>query len=175
MIYMQSRETERITPEYGDPSDWREMNANGWMDRDSLTDGVALMELAANPSTERMTDPKTGLEYLRVGDYWIPALTPPETEQIRQTLPTGKYARMRLDHLEKNAGNLLVEMRSRGILAAHLEDIEETASRRVKLIMAELSAKSPPPDKAANQMGWIGHMNMTKALAEEMIMELIRE
>jgi hypothetical protein len=41
--------------------------------------------------------------------------------------------------------------------------------------MAELLKKSPPPDKSANQMGWVRHMNMTKALAEEMTMELIRE
>ncbi|GHV56149.1 hypothetical protein FACS1894216_19760 [Synergistales bacterium] len=41
--------------------------------------------------------------------------------------------------------------------------------------MTELLRKSPPPDKAANQMSWVGHMNITKAQAEEMIPELIYE
>jgi hypothetical protein len=173
MRHMLSKEMESATPENVDPSDWREMNASGWMDRDSLTDGT--LELAANPKTERFTDPKTGLEYMRAGDYWIPALPLPESGQTGQKLPTGKYARMRLDYLEKSARNLLAALRSRGHLAAHLENIEETAGRRVESIMTELLKKSPPPDKSTNQMGWVRYMNMTKALAEEMIMELIRE
>ncbi|MDR1649904.1 MAG: TnpV protein, partial [Synergistaceae bacterium] len=161
---MQSRNTELTAQEYSDPSGWREMNAGGWMDSGSLTDGAAILELAANPSTGRMTDPETGLEYIRAGDYWVPALPLPETEpagQSGQMPPMGKYARMRLDHLEKNGRNLLAEMRSRGRLTDHLENIEETANRRIELIMTELLKKSPPPDKSANQMGWVRHMNMT--------------
>ncbi|GHV28551.1 hypothetical protein FACS1894167_05860 [Synergistales bacterium] len=43
------------------------------------------------------------------------------------------------------------------------------------MIMPELLRKNPPPDKATDRMSWVGHMNMTKAQAEEMIPELIYE
>jgi hypothetical protein len=41
MRHMLSKEMESATPENIDPSDWREMNANGWMDRDSLKGAAA--------------------------------------------------------------------------------------------------------------------------------------
>ena len=41
-------------------------------------------------------------------------------------------------------------------------------------MMEELLKQNPEPDKKTNQMGWVQHMNMLKAQAEEVILtELI--
>jgi hypothetical protein len=111
------------------------------------------------------------MDYMRAGDYRIPALLPPK----RETLSTGTYAHMRLTFLENHRKWLLASLQAEGALAGHLTDIEETANRRLEMIMTELLGKNPPPDKATNQMSWVRHMNMAKAQAEEMILELIYE
>ncbi|GHV53267.1 hypothetical protein FACS1894216_10930 [Synergistales bacterium] len=151
-----------------DPKDAEKLRALGLLE--PLTDEATLREMAQDPNTEWRTD-DTGMDYMRAGDYWIPALLPPK----RETLPSGKYAQMRLTFLENHRKWLLASLRAEGTLVAHLTDIEETANRRLEMIMAEILRKSPPPDKAANQMSWVRHMNITKAQAEEMILELIYE
>lgn len=46
--------------------------------------------------------------------------------------------------------------------------------RSHKILIDDLLKVNPAPDKAANQMGWIQHMNMLKMQAEEIILrELI--
>jgi hypothetical protein len=119
----------------------------------------------------RDTD-RNGLTYRQAGDYLIPNL---EMDDAQETRPLGKYAMMRRSYLEEHRKALFETLLLKGQLRSHLADIEETAHQRVEAIMAEMLEKDPPPDKAANQMGWVQHMNMTKALAEEMIMELIQE
>ena len=42
------------------------------------------------------------------------------------------------------------------------------------LLMKELLAKNPAPDKATQQLAWVAHMNSLKAQAEELVVaELI--
>jgi hypothetical protein len=156
-----------------DPSDWKTMGGTNLLDSGSLADEETLRELLENPNTERMTDEKTGIEYLRTGDYWIPNLLPPKPE--RGTRPIGKYGQMRLSYLENHRKILLASLRFQDRLMEHLADTEEIANQRMGLIMKQLLEKDPPPDKATDQMGWVCHMNMTKALAEEMILDLIHE
>ncbi|RGH67620.1 TnpV protein [Ruminococcus sp. AM33-14] len=59
-------------------------------------------------------------------------------------------------------------------LFSHLWEIQETATARVEQMMEELLKQNLEPDKKTNQMGWVQHMNMLKAQAEEVILtELI--
>jgi hypothetical protein len=61
-----------------------------------------------------------------------------------------------------------------GELFSHCLEREEQAEVRLTLLMRQLVEKNPPPDKAANPMAWVAHMNALKAQAEEMILtELI--
>ena len=113
-----------------------------------------------------------GLTYRQEGDYLIPNLVIDDQEDER---PLGKYAMMRRSYLENHRKALFETLLLKGQLRSHLADIEETASQRVETIMEQMLVKNPPPDKAADQMGWVRHMNMTKALAEEAIQELIYE
>jgi hypothetical protein len=176
---MSSKETEKVMRKSSnlnglDPNDWQEMNANGWMDEGSLVDRETLMKLINDPNTEKKIDPETGLEYMRTGDYWVPTLLPPKPEK-EEARPVGKYGQMRLAYLENHKKGLLATLRSQGRLREHLADTEEAAHQRVETIMKQMLEKDPPPDKATHQMEWVQHMNMTKAQAEEMVMELIYE
>ena len=61
-----------------------------------------------------------------------------------------------------------------GTLKQHLIDENEQAHQQIEELIEDLLTVNPAPDKAANQLGWIQHMNMLKMQAEEIILrELI--
>nr|WP_230406778.1 TnpV protein [Blautia liquoris] len=113
------------------------------------------------------------ITYSRNGDYLIPDITLTQpTDSKEQTL--GKYGRMRKQYLQEHRTPLFHSMLLSEKLFPHLLEIDQTANRRMELIMAELQKTQTPPDKMKNQMAWVGHMNNLKAQAEEMILtELI--
>ncbi|MGM9771069.1 MAG: TnpV protein [Segatella copri] len=110
------------------------------------------------------------LTYTQNGDYFIPDLKLEHPE----TKPLGKYGRMRRAFLQENNPMLLNDLILTEQLFPHLQEIDETAHRRVEQLMSQYLQKNPAPDKATNQMGWVQHMNSLKAQAEEVVMtELI--
>ena len=110
------------------------------------------------------------LTYTQNGDYFIPDLKLEHPE----TKPLGKYGRMRRAFLQENNPMLLNDLILTEQLFPHLQEIDETAHRRVEQLMNQYLQKNPAPDKATNQLGWVQHMNALKAQAEEVVMtELI--
>lgn len=105
------------------------------------------------------------LTYTRCGDYLIPDI------QLNHTSdnPLGKYGRMRRAFLAENNPMLLYDMILTETLFPHLWEIDETAHRRVEQMMKELLERNPAPDKAAQQLAWVQHMNNLKAQAEEIV------
>ena len=109
------------------------------------------------------------LTYSQSGDYLIPDLTVTEPAQ-----PIGKYGRMRKQYLMEHRTPLFHSLLLSEKLFPHLLEIDQTATRRMEQIMADLQKVQPAPDKMTHQMEWVGHMNSLKAQAEEMILtELI--
>jgi len=104
------------------------------------------------------------LAYSKKGDYLIPDLTIPEQDQS-----ISKYGRMRKNYLEKHRPILYNSLLMQGKLYPHLLEIDQTGNRRLEQLMKDLLVKQPAPDKAREQMAWVGHMNNLKAQAEEMI------
>ena len=86
-----------------------------------------------------------------------------------ETKPLGKYGRMRRAFLQENNPMLLNDLILSEQLFPHLQEIDETAHRRVEQLMTELLEKNPAPDKATQQMAWVKHMNSLKAQAEEIV------
>ena len=110
------------------------------------------------------------LTYTQNGDYLIPDLKLEHTE----TKPLGNYGRMRRAFLQENNPMLLNDLILTEQLFPHLQEIDETAHRRVEQLMNQYLQKNPAQDKATNQLGWVQHMNALKAQAEEVVMtELI--
>ena len=110
------------------------------------------------------------LTYTQCGDYYIPDIRLEHTGT--QTL--GKYGRMRRAFLEQNKPMLFNDMVLTETLFPHLWEVQLICEKRMELLMTDLLAKNPAPDKATQQLAWVSHMNSLKAQAEESILrELI--
>jgi len=42
--------------------------------------------------------------------------------------------------------------------------------KRMEVIMTGLLEKNPAPDKETDAMAWVGHMNLLKTMAEEVVL-----
>lgn len=114
---------------------------------------------------ERLIDEKTGIEYVRQGDYYIPNLVIPMQEKIQ----LNKYGRMRLNYLKEYKKTGYTIMLMEGTLTKHLKEIQETATKRVNQIIEELKEKSDLTEEMKNSdpLYWGGTMNAIKGQAEE--------
>lgn len=106
------------------------------------------------------------LTYTQCGDYFIPDIRLAHTEA--QIL--GKYDRMRRMFLEQNKPILFNDMILNETLFLHLWEVQQTCVKRMELLMEQLLANNPAPDKATQQLVWVAHMNSLKAQAEESVL-----
>jgi len=61
-------------------------------------------------------------------------------------------------------------------LYPHLRETQQVANERMDTLIAQLAKRDPPPDKAADNLAWVAHMNALKQSAEEIVLdELIYE
>ena len=121
---------------------------------------------------ERFIDERTGIEYVRQGDYYIPNLVLPKQKKIH----LNKYGRMRLNYLKEHKKAEYTIMFMESTLINHLEEIQETATKRVDEIINKLKAQSNLTEdmKNTDMLYWVGTMNTIKQQAEEIILnELI--
>ena len=83
----------------------------------------------------------------------------------------GHYGRLRKAYLEGYRPDLYTALVASEQLHEHCAEIDETARRRIELIMPQLarSAGATEELKAADPMKWVGLMNCCKAQAEETV------
>jgi len=115
---------------------------------------------------ERIHDDTNGLDYVLVGDYYIPTLR--LTEESR---PIGHWGRRRKAYLEEARPALYCSLLLSGKLWTHLADVNEQAQERLDLIMEQMKAAEGVTEelKARNQLAWVQHMNSIRSRAEEII------
>ena len=121
---------------------------------------------------ENKIDNKYGIEYTKVGDYYMPNLV---LEKEEKTI-LNKYGRLRLKFLRENKKAEYTIMFMNGTLNKHLKEIQETAQARVDIIIEQLKQQSNLTEKMknTNQLYWVGMMNSFKNTAEEIVLnELI--
>ena len=114
---------------------------------------------------ESYIDETTGIEYKLVGDYYMPNLVLKQEKKII----LNKYGRARLKFLKENKKAEYTIMFMDGTLNKHLEEIQETATKRVELIVEQLKKQNNLTEemKNTNQFYWVGMMNNFKTEAEE--------
>ena len=107
------------------------------------------------------------IQYLKAGDYLIPAIEGPKP----LAHPLSKIGRMYRDHMQKNHPLVFNEMVMANTWTEHLQEIDETANRRMERMIAEMAKKAGITEglKAADPMRWVGLMNSIKAQAEEIV------
>ena len=113
---------------------------------------------------------RTEIHYAQVGEYQLPRLTLPQTDEAE---PLGKYGRMRLAYLKNQRPVLYNQMLLNGTLWPHLQEVQRAASEQLERTIAALADKFPAPDKERTQLLWVAHMNGLKAQAEEMVLREI--
>ncbi len=105
---------------------------------------------------------ENAIEYVRNGDYYIPNLEVPECKH-----EIGKYGRLRRKHLKTSKHCQYSALLMTGKLFEHLHEVDVQAQEILDRFIKE--AEKNAPDKATQQMAWVGHMNNAKACAEEII------
>ena len=120
---------------------------------------------------ERFIDERTGIEYVRQGDYYISNLVLPKQKKIH----LNKYGRMRLNYLKEHKKAEYTIMFMENTLINHLEEIQETATKRVDEIINKLKAQSNLTEdmKNTDMLYWVGTMNAIKQQAEEIVLKEI--
>lgn len=115
---------------------------------------------------ERIHDDTNGLDYVLVGDYYIPALR--LTEESR---PIGHWGRRRKAYLEEARPALYCSLLLSGKLWTHLADVNEQAEERLALIMEQMKAAEGVTEKlkADDQLEWVRRCNSIRNRAEEII------
>lgn len=108
------------------------------------------------------------IQYIRVGDYYIPDLTLSE-----ETRPIGKWGRMHREYLKEHKpiqNNCLLLS---GELWTYLADLNLQAQDRLERMIDQLKKAEGVTEelKAADSMAWVGAMNNIRARAEEIIRE----
>ena len=108
------------------------------------------------------------INYIRVGDYYIPDLTLPE--EIR---PIGRWGRMHREYLREHKPILYNRLLLSGKLWTYLADLNEQAQDRLDRIIEQMkTAEGITEDlKVSDPMAWVGAMNNIRNRAEEIILQ----
>ena len=117
---------------------------------------------------EIFIDERTGIEYIKHGDYYLPNLI--DTASVSSS-ELGKYGRMRLNYLKEHKYTEYIILWSENKLRKHLKDIDIECQKQFELLMKQFAEKENITEelKATNQMEWVSRMNNIKNSVEEII------
>lgn len=113
-----------------------------------------------------ITDPRTGLDYELVGDYYLIAGDDDPAPQ-----PLGLWGRRRLAYLKAHRRSLYNSLLLSGQLNNHLHAIDADATDLADRLTAQLSAAEGLTEalKAADPLAWVGRMNSIRARVREIV------
>ena len=108
------------------------------------------------------------INYIRVGDYFIPDLTLPEEPR-----PMGKWGRMHREYLREHKPIQYNCLLLSGKLWTYLADLNEQSQTRLARVIEQMKVAEGITEalKASDPMAWVRRMNNIRARAEEIIRE----
>ena len=116
---------------------------------------------------KKIHDDNNGLDYVLVGDYYLPVLSLPE-----ETRPIGCWGMLRKEYLKEHKSGMYIYLLLTARLDSHLADVNEQAQERFELIEAQMrSAEGVTEDlKAQNPMEWVRRANNIRNRAQEIVL-----
>ena len=116
---------------------------------------------------KKIHDDNNGLDYVLVGDYYLPVLSLPE-----ETRPNGCWGMLRKEYLKEHKSGMYSCLLLTARLDSHLADVNEQAQERFELIEAQMrSAEGVTEDlKAQNPMEWVRRANNIRNRAQEIVL-----
>lgn len=117
---------------------------------------------------KRIHDDSNGLDYVLVGDYYIPDLKLPEESRT-----IGRWGRMHQVYLQEHRPGQYNELLLSGKLWTYLADLNEQADDRLACIISQMQDAEGVTEelKARDPMRWVGLMNTLKVQVEETIFQ----
>ena len=108
------------------------------------------------------------MQYIRVGDYFIPDLELPQ-----ESRPIGRWGRMRREYLREHKPIQYNCLLLSGKLWTYLADLNEQAQDRLERIIEQMKTDEGISEalKASDPMAWVGAMNNIRNRAEEIILQ----
>ena len=108
------------------------------------------------------------MQYIRVGDYFIPDLMLPE-----ESRPIGKWGRMHREYLREHKPIQYNCLLLSGELRTYLADLNEQAQDGLERMIDQMKMAEGVTEelKAADPMAWVGAMNNIRNRAEEIILQ----
>ena len=112
-------------------------------------------------------DPENGLDYILVGDYYIPLIQVPE-----ETRDIGFYGSLRRNYLKDYKKALYSQLMLTGKLWTYLADLNEICVERRDQMMDRLMETDGVTEKlkGRNQMEWIRRVNNIRNRVDEVIL-----
>ena len=109
---------------------------------------------------------ENGIDYILVGDYYIPDLKLPEEHR-----PIGKYGRMHREYLREAHPARLNTLTLTGELWTYLADLNEQAQERFERLIEGMKQAQGITEqlKAENALEWTGCLNNIRACAREIV------
>ena len=115
---------------------------------------------------KKIHDDNNGLDYVLVGDYYLPVLSLPE-----ETRPIGCWGMLRKEYLKEHKSGMYSCLLLTARLDSHLADVNEQAQERFELIEAQMRSAEGVTEKLKRQnpMEWVRHCNNIRNRAAEII------
>jgi hypothetical protein len=109
---------------------------------------------------------KNGIDYILVGDYYVPDLKLPESNQ-----PIGRWGRLHGEYLKNYRPARYSDLILSGKLWDYLSELDIQAQNRYDLLVLQLKEKAEISEelKKADQMAWVRQMNSGRMVAEEIV------
>ena len=122
-----------------------------------------------NELKPRTHDEDTGIDYILVGDYYIPAIELPEDDDR----PIGSGGGCIRAYLEETNPLLLNHLTLTGRLHTYLADLDEQAKKRCRMLIQQMADVEGVTEglKQRSQWEWVRAMNSIVSRAEEIIQE----
>ena len=116
---------------------------------------------------KKIHDDNNGLDYVLVGDCYLPVLSLPE-----ETRPIGCWGMLRKEYLKEHKSGMYSCLLLTARLDSHLADVNEQAQERFELIEAQMrSAEGVTEDlKAQNPMDFVRMANNIRNRAQEIVL-----
>ena len=114
---------------------------------------------------EKIYDARTGLEYVLVDDYYLPAL------KLQQTRPVGRGEMLHKAYLKLRKPAYYQSLLLSGKLDTVLADVEKQAAERYEVLIEQMSQRESISEKLKeeNQMEWVRRMRNLENRAEEIV------
>ena len=114
---------------------------------------------------EKIYDARTGLEYVLVDDYYLPAL------KLLQTRPVGRWGMLHKAFLKLRKPAYYQSLLLSGKLDTVLADVEKQAAERYEVLIEQMSQRESISEKLKeeNQMEWVSRMRNLENRAEEIV------